>query len=119
MPDSTILQDTKKVLGIDPDDESFDVDILMHVSTEVSTLTQLGVGPSDLLVDETTTWAQFIGTTSRYVSAKSYIYLKARIVFDPPASSWVLDAWKAHASELEWRLNILAESDPAKEVTTT
>jgi hypothetical protein len=115
MSEDNILQDIKQVLGIEASDASYDTDLLMHISTAISVLTQLGIGPADLLVDKDTTWENFIGSTSRYISAKSYIYLKVRILFDPPTSGFVLDAWKSHASELEWRLNILAESAP-KEV---
>jgi hypothetical protein len=108
----TILGDIKKVLGIDPSETGFDVDILMHIATAVSTLTQLGIGPLDLLVDETTAWSDFIGDSNYYVSAKSYLYVKVKTVFDPPASGQILAAQEAYAKEIEWRLEILAQTPP-------
>lgn len=104
-----ILADVKKYLGIDPELTDFDVEILALINTSVSTLTQLGIGPSDILVEADTAWEALIGQNSRYISAKTYIYEKARIIFDPPDSSYALTALKDHAAELEWRLSILAE----------
>lgn len=104
-----ILNDVKKFLGIDPEITDFDTELLALISTVISTLTQLGIGPVDLMVDVDTPWATLIGSNSRYISAKTYIHLKVKTIFDPPTSSYALDAMKEHASELEWRLSILAE----------
>jgi hypothetical protein len=37
--------------------------------------------------------------------------LAVRLVFDPPATSFTLDAFKRQKEELEWRLNVAAENE--------
>lgn len=106
----SILTSIKKMLGIIEEDESFDIDIIIHINTAFSTLTQLGVGPKEGFVirDKTTLWTDFIDDI-RLENVRSYIYLKVRQVFDPPTNSSVLDAISRQISELEWRMNITAE----------
>lgn len=109
----SILNDIKKLLGIMESYEHFDVDIIIHINTAFSTLTQLGVGPSDgfSITNKTETWADFIGDDYlKFQSVKTYIYLKVRMIFDPPSNSSATEAIKSTISELEWRLNINAES---------
>ena len=111
----SILTSIKKLLGIDADYTHFDPDIVMHINTVFSVLTQLGVGPDDGFsiqgVEET--WDQFITTTPyRFSMVKSFIYLKVRLMFDPPQSSAAIDSINRQISELEWRLFVAA--DPAK-----
>lgn len=109
----SILNDIKKLLGIMESYEHFDVDIIIHINTAFSTLTQLGVGPSDgfSITNKTETWADFIGDDYlKFQSVKTYIYLKVRMIFDPPSNSSAAEAIKSTISELEWRLNINAES---------
>lgn len=105
----TILGDVKQYLGIDSEMTDFDPELLGHIEGSVSTLTQFGIGAVDLMVDAATTWENLIGETNLYVSAKTYIYSKVKIIFDPPDSSYALNALKERADELEWRLRSLAE----------
>ena len=109
----SILNDIKKLLGIMESYEHFDADIIIHINTAFSTLTQLGVGPSEgfSITNKTETWADFIGDDYlKFQSVKTYIYLKVRMIFDPPSNSSATEAIKSTISELEWRLNINAES---------
>lgn len=109
----SILNDVKKLLGIMESYEHFDVDIIIHINTAFSTLTQLGIGPSDgfSITNKTETWADFIGDDYlKFQSVKTYIYLKVKMIFDPPSNSSATEAIKSTISELEWRLNINAES---------
>lgn len=75
-------------------------------------LTQLGVGPQDgfFIKDETDLWTDFIQDDKRLEFVKTYIYLKVKLVFDPPLSSSVLDAMNRQINELEWRLNVAVDS---------
>lgn len=106
----SILTSIKKMLGIIEEDESFDVDIIIHINTAFSTLTQLGVGPKEgfAIRDKTTLWTEFVDDI-RLENIRSYIYLKVRQVFDPPTNSAVLDAISRQISELEWRMNVTAD----------
>lgn len=104
----SILKSTKKILGIASDYTAFDLDIITHINTAFSTLTQLGVGPAAgfMIEDDAATWAEFIGDTDLQLnSVKSYIFLRTRLLFDPPATSYLINAYENQIRELEWRLN--------------
>ena len=109
-----ILTSIKKLLGVAEEYTHFDPDIVMHINSVLMILTQLGVGPSDgfIIEDETAVWSDFIPdiTPVKLEAVKSYIYLKVRLLFDPPTSSAVIESINRQISELEWRLNVAAES---------
>lgn len=109
---SSILNDVKKMLGIDPSHTEFDSDILIHINTTLSILHQLGIESSEPLeiIDTSTTWKELIGSNKNLNDVKTYIYLKVRLMFDPPINSAVTEVMNKQISELEWRLNI--EVDP-------
>lgn len=110
----SILTSIKKMLGVTEEYEHFDADIIMHINSTFMILTQLGVGPSEgfSIKDKTALWSDFIPENSNLESVKSYIYMKVRLLFDPPTSSAVMESMKNQISELEWRLNV--EVDPGK-----
>lgn len=110
----SILESTKKALGLDKDYTAFDVDIIMHINTVLSTLNQLGVGPDVgfAIEDATSTWSQFLGDDLRLNSVKTYIYLRVRILFDPPTGSYhLINSMNDQIRELEWRINVKREGD--------
>lgn len=106
----SILDSIKKLLGIQPEYTSFDEDIIVAINTSFATLNQLGVGPEGgyMIEDNTQTWNDYITTTNLNM-VKTYIYLKSRLLFDPPTGG-VLDAIKNQLAELEFRLYV--EVDP-------
>ena len=108
----SILTSIKKLLGIAEEYEHFDADLIMHINSVFSILTQLGVGPSEgfSIEDKTATWNDFIPEGLMLQSVKSYIYLKVKLLFDPPTSSSVMESSNRMISEFEWRLNVAAES---------
>lgn len=108
---ASILDSTKKVLGIDADYTAFDMDIIMHVNSALATLNQLGVGPEEgfSIEDNSAEWGDFLGDDPRLNQVKSYVYLKVRVVFDPPTSSFVLSAFQEQIKEHEWRINVVQE----------
>lgn len=110
--EESILISIKKLLGIAEDYTNFDTDIIIHINTVFLTLNQLGVGPEDgfSIEDVSTTWEEYIGDNKKLNAVQTYIYLKVKLVFDPPASSAVMEANKQMINELEWRLNVEAES---------
>lgn len=106
----SILTSIKKLLGIQEEYEHFDVDIIMHINTAFMVLTQLGVGPEEgfTIDDKYDVWTDF--TTENLEAVKTYVYLKVRIVFDPPSSSTVMEAINRQISEYEWRLNVAVDT---------
>lgn len=111
MSDS-ILTSTKKVLGIAEDDPSFDVDIMMHINSAFASLSQLGIGPATgfMIEDAVATWGDLLGTDKNLNSVKTLVYLKVRVIFDPPPNSFVLNALQEQIKEHEWRLNVHRET---------
>lgn len=112
MSDS-ILTSVKKTLGLEESDESFDLDITLFINSVLSTLNQIGVGPEAgfQIEDKTTTWESFLGTDPRLNNVKAYVYLKVRLMFDPPSTSFAIEAMKKNAEELEFRINMTREVD--------
>lgn len=109
----SILISIKKMLGIDEEYTHFDADIIMHINSVLMILNQLGVGPSGgfIIEDETSTWSDFIPdeTPVQLEAVKSYIYLKVKLLFDPPLSSSVIESYNRQISEFEWRLNVAVD----------
>lgn len=108
----SILTSVKKLLGITEEYEHFDSDLIMHINSVFMILTQLGVGPSEgfFITDKTTTWDEFIPTGKSLESVKSYMYMKVKLLFDPPQSSAVMESMNRMISEFEWRLNLEVET---------
>lgn len=108
----SILTSIKLMLGINEDDASFDAQIIMHINSVFTVLNQLGLGPSDgfAIDDETTQWVDYLSDPVRINALKSYMYMKVRLLFDPPTSSAVLESTNRLIDEFEWRLNIAAET---------
>lgn len=111
----SILTSIKKLLGITEEYEHFDPDIIMHINSAFSVLTQLGVGPKQgfRIEDESTEWSEFLNDNLRLEFVKTYVHLKVKLVFDPPLSSAVLESINRQISELEWRINVSV--DPSDE----
>lgn len=107
----SILMSIKKLLNVDYDDPAFDMDILMLINNEFMTLHQLGIGPEAgfSVTDVSTGWEDYSDDKTLLDTVKIYIYLRVRMLFDPPASSVVADAINSRINELEWRLNVQAE----------
>lgn len=107
----SILTSIKKLLGISEDDTNFDVDVIIHINTAFSILTQLGVGPSEgfSIKDNAAVWTDFIADEKKIELVKTYVYLKVKIVFDPPLSSAVIESINRIISELEWRIQVIVD----------
>lgn len=109
--DESILTSIKKLLGITEEYEHFDQDIIMHINSVFMILSQLGVGPSEgfTISDKSSKWSDLIGDNKNLEAVKSYVYLKVKLLFDPPLNSQVMESTNRLISELEWRLNAIAE----------
>ena len=110
--DDSIVITIKKMLGVDLDYDVFNTDIIVLINSAFMTLTQLGVGPKEgfVVTDYNTRWSDFLTNKVKLEAAKQYIYLKVKSTFDPPSSSAVMNAYEKQIQELEWRLNVQAES---------
>lgn len=107
----SILTSVKKLLGITEEYEQFDQDIILHINSVFLTLAELGIGPVGgfSIEDSTTEWSEYISDNDLLLNAvKSYMYLKVRLLFDPPSSA-VMELMKEQAKEFEWRMNAMVD----------
>lgn len=108
-----MLTNVKKIVGLAEADTSFDPDIIMHTNAVLSVLTQLGIGPEDgfMIEDATPTWEDFLVGDKRLNMVKTYVYLRVRLLFDPPSTSFVIESLNKQIEELEVRMSIVREGD--------
>jgi hypothetical protein len=110
MSDS-ILDSTKKILGLDSEYTPFDHDVIIYINSTFSILDQLGIGPIDgfSIEDNTATWDDYVVPSNQLQLVKTYVYLKTRMLFDPPTTSFLIEAMNNQIKEIEWRLNSVRE----------
>lgn len=108
----SILDSVKEGLGVSVEDTGFDSELTLHINSVLSTLRQLGVGPGAgfMIVSNTETWTDFLGDKlATLIDAKTYMVLRIKLIFDPPPTSFALDAIKEQIQEAAWRLNVTRE----------
>ena len=107
----SILTTIKKLLGIAEEYTHFDADLIMHINSVLSILNQIGVGPSDgfSIEDKEDVWTDFIPQSPKLEFVKSYVYMKVKLLFDPPTSSAVIESINRLTSELEWRIQVAVD----------
>lgn len=109
----SILDSIKKNLGIPFEETHFDGEIMININANISVLKQLGVGtPSFVVYDNSDLWSDFIEVDDIIPMATMFVYLKTKLIFDPPLSGTVIDAFKTQIAETEWRI-----AERVKEVT--
>lgn len=110
--EENILSSIKKLLGLNDGVTVFDTDIVIHINTVFANLTQMGVGPQNdegknigfKISTGKEVWGDFTSNDILIENVKTYVYIKVKMVFDPPTSNALIDAYNAQAKELEWRL---------------
>lgn len=112
MKSDSILQSVKKIIGYPEEYTDFDKDLIMFINTEFGVLYQHGVGTDSpfMITGDSETWGDFIGDDDRLIFVETIVSLKAKILFDPPQSSFVLENLKETVKELEWRAYITEET---------
>ena len=116
--EQSILNTIKKMIGPTIDYTYFDTDIIIHINSVLSILNQLGVGtPGFTVSDNTALWSDFVEDSTYLEAVKSYVYLRVKLLFDPPLNSSVIASMEKTISELEWRMNVITENKKVNEVT--
>lgn len=105
MLDSVLLS-TKQMLGISPEDTSFDVNVIMSINTALTILMDLGLTEVEdqIVTSDDMTWDELLGERTDIEYVKTYVYQKVKMIFDPPTSTAAIDAMQRSISELEWRI---------------
>lgn len=98
-------------MAINEEDESFDVDLINCINMGLNTLTQIGMPPDEgiRIFNKDDTWESIIGDDPRLETIKTYIFMKAKMAFDPPQSNGLIDVYKSQIAEMEWRLGVTFE----------
>lgn len=101
----SILTSIKKLLGITADYEHFDADIVMHINSVFMILMQLGIGPADgfHISDSNSVWGDFLSDATWLESVKSYVYMRVKLLFDPPQNGTLMNSIEKQIDEFEWR----------------
>lgn len=109
--EESILKSTKKILGLAPEYTPFDLDVITHINAAFSVLNQLGIGPEEgfFIEDENDMWDEYLIPPNQLHLVKTYVYLKVRMTFDPPTTSYLIEATNNQIKEYEWRLNVFRE----------
>lgn len=110
--ENSILKSTKKILGLSDTYDAFDLDILTHINSVFSELDQLGIGPVNgyFIEDDAAEWDDFLVPDNQRALVRTLMFLKVRLLFDPPTTSFLLDALKNQIEKYEWRLNVMREN---------
>lgn len=111
--EQSILTSTKKILGVSPDDTSFDMDICTHINSALAHLHDIGIGPTNafFIEDDVPEWADLAEEHNETLSlVKTCIYLRVRMLFDPPATSYLVTAFEKQIAEHEFRLSVQREN---------
>jgi hypothetical protein len=113
----SILTSIKKLLGIGEADTNFDDDIIMHINSVIFILTQLGVAPEKnfSIDDKVPVWDDYVPASQNLRVIRSYIYLRVRLLFDPPLTGVMCDIMKKQADEFEWRIMVNVDPKPVIE----
>lgn len=110
--EESILNTIKKMIGPTIDDTYFDADIIVHINSVLCILNQLGIGKQGFSIrDSTSIWSDFIEGDTDLNAVISYVYLRVKLLFDPPLNASVITSMEKTISELEWRLNVTAENN--------
>ena len=109
---NSVLNTTKKLLGLDADDDSFDSDICIGINSAILTLSQLGLEGNEgfIVTDDTQEWSDYLNDNKLLPMVQQYIHLKTKMSFDPPQNSIVCENLKQIITELEWRIRMASES---------
>lgn len=112
----SILETIKKLIGISEEYPVFDIDLIVAINSSFMILNQLGIGPDKpyTISDSSAKWSDFFGDEEVFALAKSYIYLRCKLLFDPPSSGVLHEAVERQISEFEWRMHVQADYNDSK-----
>ena len=113
----SILESTKAAMGIVPEYDAFNDQLIMLLNSAFSTLSQIGIGPDDgfFIEDSSTTWDEYLEGKRILNFVIQYVHIYVRLGFDPPQNSFAVQSMKQQLDELTWRINVQAEKMNKKE----
>lgn len=108
--ESSILLSVMERLGLDKEDYEYSRDVIQAINSALVALSQAGVGPFEgyRIIDEKNLWEELTDNDPLLECAKDFIYLRVRLIFDPPAAG-TLEAHNKVADEYLWRCRMTVE----------
>lgn len=106
--EESILKSIRVSLGIEADDSTFDTELISHINGALMVVNQLGVGPNDgfKISSHEQTWKSFIGERKDLELVKTVVYLRTKLVFDPPQNAFLVTAMEKQLAEYDWRIEL-------------
>lgn len=103
--DESILNSIKQMLGIYPEDNAFDAELISHINNAISDLIHMGDSTdwSFRIYDSSNKWKEFVENEAAVSQARQYVHCKVRLIFDPPSNSFVVDSIAKSKEEAGWR----------------
>ena len=116
----SILKTVRKMTGVGENNPNFDVDLISDINLVFMDLHQIGVGPKDVcsINDEAEVWTDFIPEDSKTELKKAiptYMYLKVKLLFDPPSGSAHIETINRQIEKCESRFNYAIELERLEE----
>ena len=111
---NSILVSMKQTMWPDVEEGTnmpFDAELIMHINSIFTDLYQLGIGPESpyQITGETETWTDFFSDIDKVNDVKSYMYLRLRLLFDPPQNSFLVQSYEKQIEKMEWRLTVSSD----------
>ena len=107
MNEDSILNSVKKLIGIDEEDPSFDIDLILFINSVFVITQQIGVGNDDnfQITGPDETWSDLPIDQRAIAMLKTYVAHRVQQMFDPPSGA-AKDALDRIIDEEEYRLNM-------------
>lgn len=109
----SILIRIRQMIGPSASYDVFDADLIMNINDAFERLCTLGIGPKQpfCITGDTETWQDFMDYGERFDEGRlgqevpngiiQYIFLKTKLIFDPPANGNVTKIYQDKIAELE------------------
>lgn len=110
--ESSILLSIKKSIVGPPEYTPFDIDLIMHINSQLANLYQLGLNSAKSVVVDgpDQLWTDLIPVgDARLQFVKTYVYARVKMIFDPPTSTAQMQALKDAAAEAEFRITVAVD----------
>ncbi len=101
----SILNSIKQMLGITAEQTDFDAEIIIDINSVFNILHQIGIGKDGYFIEGANeTWDDFIPEIDNTMMVKTFVYMKVKLMFDPPLNATVIGSMEKQIAELEFRL---------------
>lgn len=100
----SILDTLLQLLNDDPDAPAYKLDVMTFANGVFGRLKNLGIGPKEgfYITDSGDSWDDFMDEGPERAAVQTYMFMKVKLIFDPPQNSTVLQSYERLVNEFEW-----------------